>query len=72
MEEFWFEAWHIPKYLKRNDLWVVKFRDWTMKQLLLRMLEWHAIATNGPALDISHIGVHMKDWTRSDWLGALV
>ena len=44
VEEFWFEAWHIPKYLARGDLWVVKFRDWTMKELLLRMLEWHAMA----------------------------
>ena len=24
VEEFWFEAWHIPKYLQRGNLWVVK------------------------------------------------
>jgi aminoglycoside 6-adenylyltransferase len=64
VEEFWFEAWHIPKYLARGDLWVVKYRDWTMKELLLRMLEWRAIAENGPGLDVGHIGVRMKEWTR--------
>ena len=66
VEEFWFEAWHIPKYLARGDLWVVKHRDWTMKKMLLRMLEWYATAGNGSALDIAQIGVRMKDWTRPD------
>jgi aminoglycoside 6-adenylyltransferase len=66
VEEFWFEAWHIPKYLQRGDLWVVKSRDWTMKELLLRMLEWHALAANGRAHDVEHIGIRMKDWTRPD------
>ena len=27
VEEFWFEAFHIPKYLARGELFVVKFRD---------------------------------------------
>lgn len=68
VEEFWFEAWHIPKYIHRNDLWVVKYRDWTMKELLLRMLEWHAAAAHESA-DIAQIGVRMKDWTRPDiWM----
>ena len=63
VQEFWFEAWHIPKYLSRGDLWVVKHRDWTMKQLLLRMLEWRAIAENGTGVDVGQIGLHMKEWT---------
>ena len=63
VDEFWFEASHIPKYLKRDDLWVVKFRDWTMKELLLQMLEWRAIAANR---DVKHIGVRMKDWIPAD------
>lgn len=61
-EEFWFEAAHIPRYLLRDELWVVKFRDWTMKSLLLQMLEWHAIARNAQPVDVWHIGSHMKDW----------
>jgi aminoglycoside 6-adenylyltransferase len=33
--EFWYEAAHIPKLLARGELWVVKFRDGTMKRMLL-------------------------------------
>ncbi len=60
--EFWFEAAHMPAYLLRDDLWVVKFRDWTMKQMLLRMLEWHALAVHGSETDVWHIGTRMKRW----------
>jgi len=66
VEEFWFEASHIPKYLQREDLWVVKFRDWTMKELILRMMEWRTIAVNGDSTDVRHIGMRMKDWVPSD------
>jgi aminoglycoside 6-adenylyltransferase len=59
VEEFWFEAWHIPKYLARGELWVVKHRDWTMKQLLLRVLEWEA-GTRG--VDPWHIGTRIAEW----------
>ena len=62
VEEFWFEAAHIPRYLLRDELWVVKFRDWTMKTLLLRMLEWRAVACNERPVDVWHIGVHIREW----------
>ena len=62
VEEFWFEAAHIPRYLLRDGLWVVKFRDWTMKSLLLKMIEWHAVARSQQPVDVWHIGVHMKAW----------
>jgi len=61
VNEFWFEASHIPKYLLREDLWVVKFRDWTMKEMLLRMLGWHTLSQS-PNSDIWHIGSKMKEW----------
>lgn len=60
--EFWFEASHMPRYLAREELWVVKFRDWTMKGLLLKMLEWHAVATSDTSVDVWYIGSHVKDW----------
>jgi aminoglycoside 6-adenylyltransferase len=67
IEEFWFEAWHIPKYAARGDLWVVKYRDWTMKELLRRILEWDAVARS-PEADVWYIGTRMKDWvTSSQW-----
>ena len=62
VNEFWFEAAHIPRYLLRDELWVAKFRDWTMKTLLLTMLEWHAIASSDQNVDVWHIGTHMMDW----------
>lgn len=65
IREFWFEASHMPRYLLRNELWVVKFRDWTMKSQLLRMLEWHSIATSDDAVDVWYIGSHMHDWVDS-------
>lgn len=60
--EYWFEAAHMPTYLTRGDLWVVKHRDWTMKQMLLRMLEWHALATGGKGIDTWYIGTKMRRW----------
>jgi len=61
INEFFFEVAHMPKYLLRKDLWVVKFRDWTMKEMLLKMLEWYTVSKD-PSKDVWHIGSHMKDW----------
>src|SRR6266850_4429599 len=47
VHEFWFEAYHVAKYLRRRDLWPVKGRDWTTKCLLLRMIEWHERGKHG-------------------------
>jgi aminoglycoside 6-adenylyltransferase len=62
VDEFWFEASHIPKLLGRGELWVVKFRDWTMKELLRQMIEWHALALRGAETDVWHIGIRMQQW----------
>jgi aminoglycoside 6-adenylyltransferase len=60
VQEFWFEAAHIPKYLVRDELWLVKQRDQTMKALLLQMLEWHAVSSR--PVDVWHIGTQMQQW----------
>jgi aminoglycoside 6-adenylyltransferase len=60
--EFWFEAAHMPTYLMRDELWVVKFRDWTMKSNVLRMLEWHAAVQHDQQVDVWYIGSKMKRW----------
>lgn len=41
VEEFWFEAYHVAKYLARGELWLAKSRDWATKQFLLTMIAWH-------------------------------
>ncbi len=71
VEEFWFEAFHIPKYLARGELFLVKQRDWTMKELLLEMIEWHAVATNHEPVDVWHNGTRLKEWTDPDTWRAL-
>lgn len=62
VEEFWFEAFHLPKYLARGELWMVKRRDNTMKDLLLCMLEWHPLALSHKPVDIWHNGLRMYEW----------
>jgi len=71
VEEFWFEAFHIPKYLARGELFVVKHRDWTMKELLLEMLEWHAYSRPGAAADCWHIGARLQHWAEPEHWQAL-
>ncbi|BBH12399.1 aminoglycoside 6-adenylyltransferase [Chromobacterium haemolyticum] len=71
VEEFWFEAFHIPKYLARGELFVVKFRDWTIKELLLEMLEWHAHSHPGAAADCWHIGTRLQHWAEPEHWQAL-
>ena len=33
-----------------------------MKTMLLRMIEWHALARSVQPIDVWHIGVHMRAW----------
>ncbi|SDM29785.1 aminoglycoside 6-adenylyltransferase [Allokutzneria albata] len=61
-EEFWFELAHIPRYVARGDLWVAKSRDWETKELLLTMVEWHALSHFGPDHDTWHNGIRMREW----------
>ncbi|TCP56763.1 aminoglycoside 6-adenylyltransferase [Tamaricihabitans halophyticus] len=62
IREFWFEASQVPIYLARGDLWVAKFRDNTMKEFLLEMLQWYAATEPAGAPDIWHIGHRMDQW----------
>lgn len=62
IEEFWFEAYHVGIYLKREDLWSVKFRSASMHAFLLRMIEWEAQAHNGWDQTVPPIGKRMHSW----------
>lgn len=62
IQEFWFEAYHVAIYLKREDLWSVKFRSAAMQAFLLRMIEWDAQAQNGWNHTTPPIGKRMASW----------
>jgi aminoglycoside 6-adenylyltransferase len=62
VREFWFEVYHVAKYLKREDLWAVKYRDWKTKELLLTMLEWYEKTLHGSDYQTEHLGIRMKEW----------
>ncbi|WP_037684654.1 aminoglycoside 6-adenylyltransferase [Streptomyces aureocirculatus] len=64
--EFWFEVAHLPRYLARGELWVAKSRDWTTKELLECMIEWHALSRKGADHDVWYGGTRMRRWTDPD------
>ncbi len=65
INEFWFEAIHVAQFIRRREFWVVKYRDWTMKEDLLRLLEWHARAT-GKDVNTWLLGKRIMDWADED------
>lgn len=71
IEEFWYGAVYVAKQIRRRELWIAKYRDWTMKEQLLKMLEWHARATNGWHYDTWHDGRFLLEWTDSQSQQAL-
>lgn len=62
INEFWFEAIHVAQFIVRRQFWVVKWRDWTMKEMLLRLLEWHARATRGAGCNTWLLGKNIEQW----------
>jgi len=55
-------TFYIAKQLRRGDLWMVMVRDCQLKQLLMRMIEWHTHA-HAPEGDIWHEGRFIETWT---------
>lgn len=71
VDEFWFEVYHVAKYLKREELWLVKLRDWATKDFLLKMIEWHAQSRHGWSHDTAYAGKHIRAWAGEDVWRAL-
>ena len=71
VNEFFFEVYHVAKHLCRNDLWHAKFRDWTTKELLLQMIEWHEKSMHGWDLDTCQHGKRMQEWVDKETWDAL-
>lgn len=68
---FWYGAVYVAKQIRRGNLWVAKYRDWTMKTGLLQMMEWHAWAVHGLEFDTFHDGHFLTDWTDAQTAKAL-
>ncbi len=63
VREFWFEAYHVAKYLHREELWLVKTREQGIKNgLLLKMIEWHERSRHDWKYDTRFGGKHMQAW----------
>lgn len=62
IKAFWYGVLYIAKQIRRRNLWVVKFRDWTIKQSLLKVLEWHAQTTHQWKYDTWYDGHFMSQW----------
>lgn len=61
-DEFWFEAYHVAIYLKRGDLWLVKFRANAMHEFLLQMIQWHAEARKDWKEKSPPLGKNTRSW----------
>lgn len=71
VKEFWFEATHVSQYIHAREMWVVKFRDWTMKSDLLQMMEWHTGTQHNWVVNTRHIGKGIAGWLDPEFLKSL-
>ncbi len=61
--DFWYHALWAARKLRRGELYTAKGAcDGHMKDLLVRMLGWHAGATRGWAIDTWHHGRFLEEW----------
>lgn len=68
---FWYGAVYVAWQIRRRNLWVVKIRDWTLKEHLLQMIEWHTQAANGWQIDTWNDGHFLTEWTDAETVSAL-
>lgn len=71
INEFWFEAIHVAQFIRRREFWVAKFRDWTMKEDLLRLIEWHARGTGKGDLNTWLLGKRILQWADAETADAI-
>lgn len=66
VNEFWFEVHYMAKYLKRRDLWSVKFRSQIIHDFLLKMIVWNVEAKGNWSAQVPPYGKRMKSWVDSE------
>jgi aminoglycoside 6-adenylyltransferase len=72
VNEFWFEVYHVAKYLRREDLWSVQFRLSSIHHhILLKMICWNEAAKHDFHYSTHPIGKRLHDWISEDTWKAL-
>ena len=72
VQDFWYHTVWVFKKIQRGALWEAKnCLDGYMKDRLLRLLEYHARAVNGPRYDTWYSGRHIESWADPRAVGAL-
>ncbi len=72
VNDFLYHVLWCAKKLYRGELWIAKqVCDGYLKQLLLRMIEWHAQVQHQWQLDTWHGGRFLEHWAASEVLDAL-
>lgn len=69
---FWYHAYHVAKYLWRQDLWRSKHYDWQLKQDLLRMMGWHASLCQKVEEVTTYEGKNLQTWVAPETYTALM
>lgn len=59
---FWYGTIYIAKKLIRGELWLFQVWDAKIKELLLKMLQWHARVINGWDHDTWYFGHFLEEW----------
>ncbi len=72
LHRFWMNCTRVAKFLKRGDLWRAKMLcDCTMKQAMLSLLEWQALADGTSAGQVWYEGRNLLNWADATALAAL-
>ena len=72
LHRFWMNCTRVAKFLRRGDLWRAKMLcDCTMKQAILTLLEWLALADGAHTIQVWYEGRNLPDWADAQALQAL-
>lgn len=67
IKEFWFEIYHVAKYLRRQDLWSVQFRlSGIHHNFLVKMICWNEASKHNWNYRTNKIGKRMHEWVSED------
>jgi aminoglycoside 6-adenylyltransferase len=72
VNDFLYHAVFTAKHMRRGELWwTVTCLNCHMQHLLLRMIEWHALATHGWKRDTWFRGRFLEEWAHPEAVNGL-